>query len=162
MGWPCRDGWVAKRQDAFPSIARYDRRNTQPSSPMTKRQVYDSERHIHFVTFSCYKRRNHLQQGIACRIVVGEPGSWLSHFSGGCIGFVIMPNDLHVLLWFSEDHQLSKFLNQWKERTSKSIKAVLEQRFPNYWSHIDPMEPIWQSRFYDFNIWSRSKAEEKL
>lgn len=32
----------------------------------------------------------------------------------------------------------------------------------NYWSQIDDSDPIWQPRYYGFNIWSRHKVEEKL
>ena len=37
---------------------------------MVKRRVYDDEKHIHFITFSCDKRRRYLQTDIAKRIVI--------------------------------------------------------------------------------------------
>ncbi|HCS53102.1 hypothetical protein [Rubinisphaera sp.] len=64
---------------------------------MIKRWVYDDEKHIHFVTFSCYKRRKHLQHDQAKRIVIGEMGSRLAKQSGLCLGFVIMPDHVHGL-----------------------------------------------------------------
>ena len=39
---------------------------------MVKRQVFDNEKHVHFVTFSCFKRRTFLQQDQAKRIVIGQ------------------------------------------------------------------------------------------
>ncbi|MGD9854323.1 MAG: hypothetical protein AB7U20_05165 [Planctomycetaceae bacterium] len=39
---------------------------------MVDRRVYDSERHAHFVTFSCYRRRELLQHDQAKRIVIGH------------------------------------------------------------------------------------------
>ena len=51
---------------------------------------------------------------------------------------------------------------KWKELTSRTLKSVLRERFPDDWSQIDSSEPIWQSRYYGFNIWSRAKVEEKL
>ena len=129
---------------------------------MVKRRVYDDEKHIHFVTFSCYKRRKHLQHDQAKRVVIGEMGSRLAKQDGLCLGFVIMPNHLHALIWFPEIRQLSPFMNKWKEITSKTLKNVLPERFPKYWSAFDESEPIWQARYYGFNLWSRFKVEEKL
>ena len=129
---------------------------------MVKRRVYDTQKHIHFVTFSCYKRRKHLQHDQAKRIVIGTMGSRLAMQQGLCLGFVIMPDHVHALLWFPETLQLSQFMSKWKELTSKTLKTILSDRFPNYWSQIDSSEPIWQPRYYGFNIWSRAKVEEKL
>ena len=129
---------------------------------MARRRVYDAEKHIQFVTFSCYKRRKHLQHDQAKRIVIGELGSRLAKHSGLCLGFVIMPDHVHAMVWFPETGQLGPFMDKWKEQTSKTLKQVLSRRFPNYWARIDIAEPIWQPRYYGFNVWSRSKVEEKL
>ena len=129
---------------------------------MTKRRVYDIEKHIHFVTFSCYKRRKHLQHNRAMQIVIGQMGSRLATQNGICLGFVIMPDHVHAMIWFPEIGQLSPFMNKWKEQSSKTIKAVLPEIFPKYWSKIKRADPIWQARYYGFNIWSRKKFEEKL
>ncbi len=129
---------------------------------MVERRVYDNEKHIHFVTFSCYKHRMHLQHDQAKRIVIGELGSRLAKHRGLCLGFVIMPDHVHALVWFPELQQISNFMNKWKELTSKNLKKVLSQRFPHYWSNINKSDAIWQPRYYGFNIWSRAKVEEKL
>ena len=73
-----------------------------------------------------------------------------------------MPDHVHALVWFPEPLQLSKFMNKWKATTSKTLKIFLPERFPNYWANIKEADPIWQARYYGFNIWSRSKVEEKL
>lgn len=129
---------------------------------MVKRRVYQDELHIHFVTFSCYKRRQHLQHDVAKRVVIGELGSQLSKYDGSCLGFVVMHNHVHSLVWFPRSGQLSTFMNQWKTLTSIRLKQVLPSRFPKYWASIDASDPIWQSRYYGLNLWSRSKVEEKL
>ena len=129
---------------------------------MVKRRVYDEEKHLHFVTFSCFKRRNHLQHDQAKRIVIGTMGSRLAQQNGLCLGFVIMPDHVHALVWFPEINQLSPFMNKWKELTSKTLKQFLPKMFPKYWSTIDSSEAIWQARYYGVNLWSRHKVEEKL
>ena len=129
---------------------------------MVKRRVYDDEKHVHFVTFSCYKRRKYLSADHAKRIVIGHLGSRLARFHGLCPGFVIMPNHVHVLVWFPETGQFSVFLNKWKDQTSAALKAFFRERLSSYWSQVDDTDSIWQQRYYGFNIWNREKLEEKL
>jgi REP-associated tyrosine transposase len=129
---------------------------------MVKRRVYDDQNHIHFVTFSCYKRRKFLNTDRARRIVIGHLGSRLSNQNGLCLGFVIMPDHVHALVWFPEIQQISKFMNKWKDQTSYQLKELFKYEYPKYWSQIDDSDPIWQARYYGLNIWSRKKIEEKL
>ena len=129
---------------------------------MVRRRVYDHEGHIHFVTFSCYKRRTLLQPDQAKRIVIGELGSRLKKFDGLCPGFVIMPEHVHALVWFPATDQISRFMNKWKERTSVALKRMYRTQFSSYFSKIDEADPIWQARYYGFNVWTRHKVEEKL
>jgi len=129
---------------------------------MVKRRIYDNDKHVHFVTFSCYKRRNLLQHDQAKRIVIGQLGSRLAKHDGLCLGFVIMPNHVHALVWFPEVRQLSPFMNKWKDQSSRQLKELFRTQFPNYWTQIEKTDPIWQPRYYGFNIWSRQKVDEKL
>lgn len=129
---------------------------------MTKRKVFDDEKHVHFVTFSCYKRRALLQPDQAKRIVIGQLGSRLASHSGLCVGFVIMPDHVHALVWFPEPDQLSAFMNKWKDQSSHEIKKLYRTKFATYWNRLNDADPIWQARYYDFNIWSHRKVEEKL
>ncbi|QDV31498.1 Transposase IS200 like protein [Planctopirus ephydatiae] len=129
---------------------------------MPTQAIYDTEKHVHFVTFSCYKRRRYLKTEFAKRIVIGHLGSRLKRQSGLCVGYVIMPDHVHALLWFPEANQLSLFMNKWKDQSSIALKKLFETRFPEYWKRISEDDPIWQTRYYDFNVWSRQKIEEKL
>ncbi len=49
---------------------------------MVKRRVYDDDKHVHFVTFSCYRRRTLLEADRAKRIVIGHLGSRLTKRDG--------------------------------------------------------------------------------
>lgn len=129
---------------------------------MSRRRVYDREKHVHFVTFSCFKRRQFLSPDRAKRIVIGHLGSRLTAYDGLCLGFVIMPDHVHALIWFPEAGQLSPFMNRWKGESSHALKTLFQSSFPNYWATLNEAEPIWQPKYYGFNIWSRPKVEEKL
>ncbi|REJ96410.1 MAG: hypothetical protein DWQ34_04015 [Planctomycetota bacterium] len=111
---------------------------------MVERRVYDDEKHIHFVTFSCDRRRTLLQPGRAKRIVIGQLGSRVARQDGLCTRFVIMPDHVHALVWCPEVRQLSPLMNKWKEQTSRQIKESYRTRFLNYWSRIADGDPIWR------------------
>jgi putative transposase len=126
------------------------------------RRIYDREGHAHFVTFSCYRRRRILGPDRNKRIVLGVLNSQLGLQHGRCVGFVLMPDHVHAILWFPAPDQLSHFLKQWKQRSSVRIKQVLSEAMPDYAASLDAREPVWQPRYYDFNLYTWEKTEEKL
>jgi putative transposase len=129
---------------------------------MSERQIYDDEKHAQFITFSCYKRRKLLNFDPAKRIVIGTLGSQLATHGGLCIGFVVMPEHVHCLVWFDEPGHLSPFMNHWKDQTSLKIKDLYAKRFPEYCSTIEETDPAWQARYYPFNVFTEKKLVEKL
>jgi putative transposase len=82
--------------------------------------------------------------------------------NGTCIGFVVMPDHVHALIWFSDTGQLSSFMDKWKELTSKTIKKLYRDKFSNYWKLLDKEDPVWQPKYHSFNVFSEKKIEEKL
>lgn len=128
----------------------------------TTRRICDDERHAHFVTFACNRRRKLLQPDRTKRIVIGTLGSWLSRRSGLCLGFVVMPNHLHALIWFSEINQRSGFMDVWKTEASVRIRQHFERFHPAYWSRIEGDDSVWQSKYHSFNVFSEKKLAEKL
>lgn len=128
---------------------------------MAKRRVYDREGHTHFVTFSCYKRRRLLDHDRAKRMVLGALNAQLRRLAGSCFGFVLMPDHVHAILKFPEPDELSEALKQWKRTSSFRIHKLLQDELTEY-RRATADDPVWQARFYDFNLYSRKKIEEKL
>lgn len=73
-----------------------------------------------------------------------------------------MPDHVHALVWFPEARRLSPFMNEWKTQASHALKELFLKQFPKYLAQTDESEPVWQARYYGFNIWSGRKVEEKL
>jgi len=117
---------------------------------------------LFFVTLSCYRRRGLLDSDRAGRVVIGHLGSKLAQRNGLCLGFVVMPDHVHALIWFPETRQHSPFMNEWKGQSSHVLKKLFQTEFPNDTSQFDESDPIWQARYDGFNIWSRKKVAEKL
>src|SRR3954465_6785609 len=130
-----------------------DRRPT-----MATKRVYDREGHAHFVTFSCFRPRRLLDHDRANKILLGVLNSQLARQRGRCVGFVIMPDHVHAIIWFPEPDQLSHFMKQWKQRSSVQIKRFLQNPLPSYAATIDLSDPVWQPRFYDFSLFTNRKT----
>ena len=73
-----------------------------------------------------------------------------------------MPDHVHALVWFPQENQISICMDKWKELTSKQIASIYQREFPGYFAKLDPNDPIWQPRYYGFNIFSAKKVHEKV
>ncbi|WP_145260364.1 REP-associated tyrosine transposase [Calycomorphotria hydatis] len=127
---------------------------------MTESTQQQDELYAHFVTFSCYKRRRLLDHDHVKQIVLGAVVSQLNKFEAKCIGFVIMPDHVHAIIWFPVTGQLSRFMKVWKQVSSWEGSRFLATS--NYAKQINEKEPFWQKGYFPFELYSRSKVEEKL
>ncbi|HEY4760068.1 MAG TPA: transposase [Thermoguttaceae bacterium] len=129
---------------------------------MSNRRIYDEELHAHYVTFSCYRRRWLLDNQQAKRLVLGTLNSQLAARKAKCIGFVVMPDHVHAIIWFPMPGQLSLFMQQWKRLSSHSIRGLVHKKLPCYAKTIGKEDPFWQAKYYSFNLYNEDKVREKL
>ncbi len=136
-----------------------------PPERRPRRRVYDEEGHSHYLTFSCCGRRKLLNQDRCKRIVIHYLEECRAELDGLVFGFVIMPEHLHALVRLPQKGRLSLFKQEWKRRSSVALIRYLEScRSPllKYLTAEDGSHAVWTPKQYDFNIWSRGKAVEKL
>ena len=126
------------------------------------RRIYDDRLYVHFVTFSVERRRQLLDKDHPRRILLGVLNNQLQKFSARCLGFVIMPEHVHALLWFPAPGQLSSFMQGWKRNSSLLIRGWLQQHLPTAIPPADWGTRFWQRKYYAFEIYSSGKLEEKL
>jgi len=129
---------------------------------MTRRRIYDHEQHAQFVTFSCYHRRRMLDCAPLRDALIELLVEKLRDYHGICSGYVIMPDHVHLIVWFGESGELSLFMKSWKQTSSMKLKRMLRGVAPKFASSIPPEDPFWQPKYYPFNLYSATKAEEKL
>jgi putative transposase len=53
-------------------------------------------------------------------------------------------------------------MQQWKRLTSFEIRKHLRTERKAYFHFLDPADPVWQRKYYSFNIRSEKKLFEKL
>jgi putative transposase len=129
---------------------------------MPKRQILNLPGHSHFLTFSTYQRRRFLDSGETRDIVIEVLQKCLISHQANCAGFVFMPDHVHALICGGEDFKISPFVQVWKKTSSYRIKEFFERELGKYEKLCPEGCPIWQARFYDYNVDSEEKQNEKL
>jgi putative transposase len=129
---------------------------------MPKQRILHLPGHRHFVTFSTYKRRRFLAPDRTRDIVVEVLQKKLIEHQIFCVGFVVMPNHVHAILFGNESFNVSQFVQIWKKTSSYRIKRFYERELTHYQDACPNEGPIWQPGFYDFNLESEKMINEKL
>jgi putative transposase len=111
---------------------------------------YQQARCLHFVTFSCYHRAPFLGTPAARDLfedTLERTRRWYGFY---ICGYVVMPEHVHLLVSEPERGQLCIAIQMLKQNVGRSLpRRVADQ-------------PFWQTRYYDFNVWSEEKRIEKL
>ncbi len=102
--------------------------------------------HLHFLTFSCFRHRPILGTPAARDTFIHLLEQFRSSYKFDIIGYVVIPDHVHLLLSEPEAKPLSTAIQ------------VLKQTF----SRTSPEPEFWEARYYDFNIYTEAKRVEKL
>ena len=129
---------------------------------MTHRQIIDDLTYAHFVTFSCQGRRRLLDADQPKRILLRELCDQLKRQDAKCIGFVVMPDHVHAIVWFPEPGQLSRFMHGWKRLASYHIRAWYQSQDYEYFKKAGQQDKFWTPKYYGLAIASEKKIVEKL
>jgi putative transposase len=104
---------------------------------------------LHFLTFSCYKRRPNFANAPS-RITFETSLERVRQRHGLCVyGYVVMPEHIHMLVNEPEQNSLSRVMQSMKQSVARALA-------------LRAADPFWQARYYDFNVWSEHKFVEKL
>jgi putative transposase len=122
---------------------------------------------LHFITFSCYERRALLGTVRARNLFVKVMGEVRERYGFLLVGYVLMPEHVHLLMSEPKKGTPSKVVQVLKQRVSRAMRGKkrrgsdgqLSLKFPN---EAGSLRRFWQKRFYDFNVWSSEKKKEKL
>lgn len=111
---------------------------------------YQQARCLHFITFSCYHRVQLLGTPSAREVfeqTLERTRRWYGFY---ICGYVVMPEHVHLLVSEPERGPLCTAIQMLKQNVARSLpRLVADRRF-------------WQTRYYDFNVWSEEKRIEKL
>lgn len=144
---------------------------------------------IHFVTFRTFNNKKYFKDEKCCELFLDNLDFYRDKFKLKIYAYCIMPDHVHLLIYFEDEKlTISKIMHGIKGRSaqliskyiltnvgSQSFYALAGEKFKqgikalftrrkvavNYISTRDCLK-IWQSDFYDFNIYSDKKFQEKL
>jgi putative transposase len=107
---------------------------------------YQQTGQLHFITFSCYRRKSHLGSGAGRDLFECALERIRRRYRWAILGYVVMPEHVHLLVNEPGTGSLARAIQALK------LSVAVRQR----------ERPFWQARYYDFNIWSKEKVGEKL
>jgi putative transposase len=131
---------------------------------------------LHFITFSCYRRLPLLKTVRARDVFLKELGKVRDEMGFHLVGYVVMPEHVHLLMSEPKQGTPSAVLQKLKLSVARKLRkepqdpgsntepgapAVGLTRSP-VGEAEEPLRAFWQARFYDFNVYSRGKEVEKL
>jgi len=120
---------------------------------------------LHFVTFNCYRRRPYLGTPRARSRFVKVLDQVRSRFTFLLIGYVVMPEHVHLLVSEPKKGNRSRVLQVLKQKVSRSLHKPARKsstQLPLGLADATDSPAFCQRRFYDFNVWSERKVREKL
>jgi len=101
---------------------------------------------LHFITFSCHERRPYLATPKSRDLFLDALESVCQRHNCQILGYVVMPEHVHLLIAEPEAIPLATVL--------RALKVAVSKR--------STQQPFWLKRYYDFNVYSEKKRIEKL
>jgi putative transposase len=109
---------------------------------------YQTQGHLHFVTFSCYRRLPYLNDDHSRVTFLSVLEQLRQRHQFYVFGYVLIPEHIHLLLSEPQKQKLEDTFRALKTETSKRLKGERLQ--------------FWQRRYHDFNMMTQFKLVEKL
>jgi putative transposase len=123
------------------------------------------QNHLHFITFSAYRRRPVLGTPRARDTFVKILDQVRNRYDFKLLGYVVMPEHVHLILSEPPAVTPSIVLQVLKQKVSATLHSTWKRPPAIALTGIRKAavaSPTWERRFYDFNIWSSDKLNEKL
>ncbi len=139
---------------------------------------FNHDSYAHFVTAATYRHRPHFTNETFAAILLDELRFYSNRYEVALIGYVIMPDHFHAIMWWDSDQKLgltiSKLLQGIKGVSARCIIDLAKSRGEEHPLLATPEGAsgnpnsrnlryrFWQPGFYDFNIETEEKLLEKL
>lgn len=125
--------------------------------------------HLHFITCSCYRRMPLLATERARNVFVKVLNEVRERYDFALLGYVVMPEHIHLLISEPKVGTPTTVMQVLKQRVSRAmLLRQRRKRSPSGQMRLWKDPPFkrrphsWQRRFYDLNVWSWKKRNEKM
>ena len=117
---------------------------------------------LHFITTSCYRREALLGTARARDIFLQIFEQVRRAYAFDVIGFVVMPEHIHILITEPQRKTVSIAMQVLKQRVARRRLPKRKSKSQSEFWERKPRRRFWQRRYYDFNVYSQRKTTEKL
>ena len=118
---------------------------------------------LHVITCSCYRRLPLLGSARSRDLLLSILEQTRKRYRFVVVGYVVMPEHVHLLLSEPEVGTPSTVMQVLKQRTARALLPKLKRCDPRQiklFGEIPVRAPLWQARFHDFNVWTEKKWDE--
>jgi putative transposase len=116
--------------------------------PSHLKRYQETNRDLHFITFSCYHRQPFLSSPSSRDCCESAIEQFRLQYRFAVVAYVVMPEHVHFLISEPNNGLLAGAVQAIKQSVSRKL--------------IGNREHFWQERYYDFNVWSSVKRIEKV
>ena len=125
---------------------------------------YYGNQDLHFITCSRYRRQAQLRTAKRRDLFLKILEEARRKYRFVVHGYVVMPEHFHLLIAEPEMGNPSVVMKVIKQRFARQANRLIRSSRipaqPALWDFTP--DPVWQKRFYDFNVWTERKRIEKL
>ncbi len=125
---------------------------------MPQLRHFDNLGTARFITFSCYRRRKYLSDEANVLILFDQLSTLRSKYSIKILGYVVMPDHVHLVLLPPDGLKLGVLIGQLKGRSARAIIGLRNDI--SLRSNGQPA--VWQRRCYDHNCRTQEIVIEKI
>jgi putative transposase len=124
--------------------------------------------HLHFITCSCCRRLPLLRSVGSRNVFAKIPAEVRGRYGFALVGYVIMPEHIHLLISEPQKGTPSTVMQVLKQRVSRCLRGEPGGQLSAARSNLHScsadceLNQFWEPRFYGFNVWSQTKKVEKL
>lgn len=129
---------------------------------MVKLRRYDHLGTARFVTFPTYYRKRLLLEDPACQALAFELSRLRTEAQVKLLGYVFMPEHVHLVLLPPDGAPLGKLIGQLKARSAQKIAKVAKIKLCLASGESPTSVRVWQARCYDHNCRTQMATREKI
>jgi putative transposase len=127
---------------------------------------YYGSGYAHFITSSCYHQRPLLGTAVRRNLFVKILEEVRLRYHFVIIGYVVMPEHIHLLISEPDRGTPSTVMQVLKQRFARRVLSELRRKDrpgqSRLWQESLDAGHVWQHRFYDFVVHTEKKRVEKL
>lgn len=121
--------------------------------------------HLFFVTTTCHEFVPFIDPVEVKNILIANLKFYCTKHSAHIVAYALMPEHIHLMIYFSEENRLIEFMRDFKKFTSKQIReywsrqSAVPSRIAN---SLSKCNNIWMNRFDDLYLYSPKVCYTKL